>query len=240
MRYLSSVISIVLAAVCMRAQSAPLAASPSQASPQASEAVTITIPAGTKVLMTSLAALNSISANSESGLYLQTVMDVIEQNRVVIPAGSYVQGSVTRSARPGRLKGRAQLQFHFDRLILTNNQVFSISGSLASLPGAQYEKRSGKIQPVDQIDKDAGILAGPLAGGALLGAIAGGTGGAWRGALIGGAVGQGMVLFKRGDDIHLYQGSRIEMILDRDVTIPVSKLDFPISTEKQMSFRSRH
>jgi hypothetical protein len=125
-------------------------------------------------------------------------------------------------------------------LILPNNQVLPISGSLASLPGAQYErKHSGKIQPVDQIDKDAGILAGPLAGGALLGAIAGGAGGAWRGALIGGAVGQGMVLFKRGDDIHLYQGSRMEMILDRDLTIPVSKLDFPISTEKRMSSTSR-
>ncbi|HKR30830.1 MAG TPA: hypothetical protein VJT08_10140 [Terriglobales bacterium] len=224
---------------CMRlgAQSLPAESS----SQQVPESATITIPAGTKVLMTSLAALNTVSASNESGLYLQTVLDVIEQNRVVIPAGSYVQGSVIRAVRPGRVKGRAQLQFHFDRLTLTNNQVLPISGSLASLPGGQYEmKGSGKIQPVDQIDKDAGILAGPLAGGALLGAIAGGAGGAWRGALIGGAVGQGMVLFKRGDDIHLYQGSRIEMILDRDLTIPVAKLDSQISTEKQMSSTSRH
>jgi hypothetical protein len=240
MKCLRSVIALALLAIPMFSQSTPLTASPVQSDPQSSESATFVVPAGTKVLMTSLAALNTISANNESGLYLQTLVNVIEQNRVVIPAGSYVQGSVIRAARPGRIKGRGQLQFHFDTLTLPNNHVLPISGSLASLPGAQYEKKdSGKIQPVDQIDRDASILARPLAGGALLGAIAGGAGGAWRGALIAGAVGGGMVLFKRGDDIHLYQGSRMEMVLDRDLIIPVSRLDFSVSSEKQAP-ASRH
>lgn len=230
MRPLNSVISIVLLSVCMRAQSVPFAASPSQASPQPSEAATVTIPAGTKVLMTSLTALNSISATNESGLYLETIFDVIGQNRVVIPAGSHVQGSVVAAKRPGRAKGRAQLQFHFEKLILPSNQVFPISGSLASLPGSEYEmKSSGTIQPVDQIDKDAARFVGPVGGAAFVGALASGAGGAWRGALIGGAVGQGLVLFKRGDDIHLHQGTRIEMTLDDDLVIPI----VPISREKQ-------
>lgn len=226
-------IAAALFAISMRAQST--SASSLQASPQASGSATITVPAGTKVLMTSLTALNSISATNESGLYLQTIFDVIEQNRVVIPAGSYVQGLVVTAKRPGRTKGRAQLQFHFDRLTLTNDQVLPISGSLASLPGSDYEmKSSGKIQPVDQIDRDATRLFGPVAGGAFFGALASGAGGAWRGALIGGAVGQALVLFKRGDDIHLHQGSRVEMILDHDLTIPVSTLDFPIKSEPKV------
>src|SRR6185312_14843540 len=87
-------ITAVLLAASMRAQSTPLAASPLQPPPQSSESATVIVPAGTKVLMTSLAPLNAISANSESGLYLETLMDVIEQNRLVIPAGSFVQGSV--------------------------------------------------------------------------------------------------------------------------------------------------
>jgi hypothetical protein len=61
--------------------------------------------------------------------------------------------------------------------------------------------------------------------------VASGAAGAWRGALIGAAVGQGLVLFKRGDDIHLHQGARVEMILDHDLAIPVSKLDPPIKSE---------
>jgi hypothetical protein len=182
--------------------------------------------------MTSLTGLNSISATNESGLYLETIFDVIEQNRVVIPAGSHVQGSVIAVKRPGRTEGRAQLQFHFDRLILPSAQAFFISGSLAGLPGSNYEmKSSGKIQPVDQIDKDAITFFGPVTGGAFLGAVASGAAGAWRGALIGAAVGQGLVLFKRGDDIHLHQGARVEMILDHDLAIPVSKLDPPIKSE---------
>jgi hypothetical protein len=232
MRHLSFVIGIVLATICARAQSAPAAALPLQTSPQSSEPVSITIPAGTKVLMTSLTGLNSISATNESGLYLETIFDVIEQNRVVIPAGSHVQGSVIAVKRPGRTEGRAQLQFHFDRLILPSAQAFFISGSLAGLPGSNYEmKSSGKIQPVDQIDKDAITFFGPVTGGAFLGAVASGAAGAWRGALIGAAVGQGLVLFKRGDDIHLHQGARVEMILDHDLAIPVSKLDPPIKSE---------
>ena len=241
MKRLRCAIALALLAIPMFPQSTPVLAPPTQAPSQPSEAAAVMVPAGTRVLMTSLAALNTISANHESGLYLQTLIDVIEHNRVVIPSGSYVQGSVIRAVRPGRVKGRAQLQFHFDTLTLPNNQVVPISGSLASLPGAQYERKSsGKVQPVDQIDQDAGILARALVGGSLLGAIFAGPGGALKGALIGGAVGQGMVLFKRGDDIHLYQGTRMEMILDRDLQIPISKLEFPISTEKQTPPPPRH
>src|SRR5690349_24890778 len=106
-------VAALLWCIQLGAQS-PLAES---SAPQVAESATITIPAGTKVLMTSLAALNTISANNESGLYLETISDVVEQNRVVIPAGSHVQGSVIRSARPGRVKGRAELQFRFETLI---------------------------------------------------------------------------------------------------------------------------
>ncbi len=240
MKCVRTFVMLASLAIPMFSQSTRIAASLVQSEPQSSESATVVLPAGTRVLMTSLAPLNTISANNESGLYLQTLTDVIAQNRVVIPAGSYVQGSVIRAERPGRIKGRAQLRFHFDTLTLPNNHVLPISGSLASLPGAQYEKKDfGRIQPVDQIDRDANMLAGPLLGGALLGAIAGGAGGAWRGALIGGAVGGGTVLFKRGDDIHLYQGTRMEMVLDRDLTIPLSKLDFPTSSEKQTPPASR-
>jgi hypothetical protein len=219
----------LLLAVCMGAQSAP----PAQpVSPQPGESTMITIPAGTKVLLATTTSLNTISATNESSLYLETVSDVIEQNRLVVPIGSRVQGSVIKTARPGRIKGRAHLQFHFDQVILPNNYVVPVSGRLVSLAGSEYEtKRSGTLQPVDQIDKDAKTVLASVGTSAGIGALAGGGRGAWQGAAIGAAFGIGIAMFKRGDDIHLQTGTRMEMILDHDVSLPVSKLDFPIKTE---------
>lgn len=222
-------IAALFSAMCVCGQST---SPPQPSSSQSSEPAAITIPAGTKVLLATTTSLNTISATNESSLYLETVSDVIEQNRLAIPIGSRVQGSVIKTARPGRVKGRAHLQFHFDRVILPNDYVVAVSGRLISLAGAQYEtKRSGTLQPVDQIDKDAKTILTSAGTSASIGALAGGGRGAWQGAAIGAAFGIGIALFKRGDDIHLMTGTRMEMILDHDVSIPISKLDFPIKAE---------
>jgi hypothetical protein len=189
----------------------------------------ITIPAGTKVVVALMSPLHTVSATPESGLYLESVFAVVAGNRVVIPAHTRVQGLVTRTARPGRAKGRGYMQFYFTTLIFPNNYVLPISGSLASLPGSfRYEKkRNGVIQPVDQIDKDLGTIVKAGAIGAALGSISHGTITTAGGAAIGAAVGLGKVLVTRGDDIRLLEGTRVEMVLDNPVTIPVSHLDFP-------------
>ena len=237
MRRLSKVgifVAMSLLTVCMWAQSTALDETESQVAPHHADSATVTIPTGTRVLLAMTTSLNTISATNESGLYLETISPVIEQNRVVIPANTYVQGSVLKTARPGRIKGRAQLQFHFDKVVLPNNYVLPISGSLVGLAGSHYEKkRSGTLQPVDQIDKDAKTILTSLGTGASVGALSGGGTGAWQGAAIGAAAGLGIALFKRGDDIHLESGTRLEMVLDRDVIVPVSKLDFPITTESR-------
>ena len=218
---------------CMQAQSTSLAiAAEGEAARQSESVSTVTIPAGTRILMAMTAPLNTVSATNESGLYMETASAVIEQNRVVIPIGTHVQGSVVKISRPGRVKGRAQVRLHFDKMILPNNYVVPISGSLAGLAGSHYEKKgSGSLQPVDQIDKDARTIFSSAGSGAAIGALAGGARGAWQGAAIGSAVGIGIALFKRGDDIHLETGTRLEMILDHDITIPVAKLDFPTTPQ---------
>jgi type IV secretion system protein VirB10 len=189
----------------------------------------ITIPAGTKVVMALRSPVHTVSTTPESGLYLESVFTVVAENRVVIPAHTRVQGSVTRTARPGRVKGRGYLQFHFSTLILPNNYVLPISGRLASLSGsAGYEKKVGDvIQPVDQIDKDVATIATVSAAGAIFGSLSYGSVSTLRGSAIGAVVGLGKVLFTRGDDIRLLEGTRVEMVLDEAVNIPISHLDFP-------------
>ena len=209
-------------------QPSAVIAQPAQSAGDAETPVpSITIPAGTTVLMSLRSPVNSVSAQTGSGLYLETRADVIQQNRIVIPAKTLVQGVVARQVRPGRVKGRGQLQFHFTTLILPSNFTSSIAGSLQSLPGSRlYESthREGAIQPVDQIDKDVGVLLSSVIAGAAIGSITHGEVRAGRGALIGAAFGIGKVLFKRGEDIHLPVGTHVEMVLDRSLTIPVREL----------------
>jgi hypothetical protein len=191
-------------------------------------ASSVTIPAGTNVLMTLKSPLNTVSARAGSGLYFETTFDVIQQNHIVIPAKTLVQGVVESQTRPGRVKGRGHLQFHLTTLILPSNYTASIAGSLQSLPGSNlYEgiNREGAIQPVDQIDKDAASIVISVIAGALIGSITHGDFRAGRGAMIGAAFGLGKVLFKRGDDIRLPAGTTVEMVLDRSLTIPLRELE---------------
>jgi len=187
----------------------------------------ITVPTGTTVLMTLRSPLNTVSARGGAGLYLETVGDVIQQNQIVIPAKTLVQGLVARGSRPGRVKRRGQLQFHFTTLILPSNYTTSIAGSLQSLPGSrlyEHTKYEGAIQPVDQIDKDAGVMVSSVGAGAVIASISRGAFGPGTGALIGLGFGLGRVLFKRGDDISLPAGTQFEMVLDRSLTIPLDEL----------------
>ena len=59
-----------------------------------------------------LGLLNSVSTkHSAEGdrIYLETVFPILANGRIVIPAGSYVAGTVTEVKRPGRVKGRGEL-----------------------------------------------------------------------------------------------------------------------------------
>jgi hypothetical protein len=190
----------------------------------------IIVPAGTRILTSLLSPLQTVSASEESGIYLETCADVIVDSRVVIPAGTKVQGTVESTSRPGRAIGRSHLQFRLNSMILPNNFVIPISGGLESLPGSsRYEKkRNGVLQPVDQIDRDAHTVLATVVAGALFGAMSNGAKGAAWGSLIGGVFGVGTSLFTRGDDIQLRQGTRVEIALDSPINIPVSKLTFPL------------
>ena len=197
----------------------------------------ITVPAGTKVMMALISPLHTVSATTESSLYLETIFDVVVDNRVVIPVHAHVEGLVTRVARPGRVKGRGQFQFAFTRLILPNNYVAKIAGHLQSLPGStQYERKLNQaIQPVDQIDRDLKRIVGFAATGSAIGALSAASGGAIIGSLIGGGFGLGATLIARGDDIRLPESTRMEMTLDQPVTIPATQLASKFQPDNRVS-----
>src|SRR3954453_18641384 len=87
---------------------------------------TYLVPAGTKVLLPPRSAVNPKSAKPGDGVYLASSFPVVVGNRVMIPAGVYVQGVVVRVERAGHVKGRAQLDMHFPSIIFPNGSVAEI------------------------------------------------------------------------------------------------------------------
>ncbi|MGD0730241.1 MAG: hypothetical protein ABR956_03185 [Terracidiphilus sp.] len=214
------------------------AAQPPAAAADAAPAVpakkTYTVPAGTKVLLQLRSGINTSSAKPGDGVYLASTFPVVVGNRVMIPAGVYVQGVVDRVVRAGRVKGRSQLDMHFTTIIFPNGSVVEIPGLVESLPGAKQQSvkndGEGTIEQAGDKGRNAGRVAEiaiPTAGSA--GTIGGlGSGHPVEGGIIGlgaGLAAVGLVsLFTRGADVNIESGSQVEMVLQRPLILEESNL----------------
>src|ERR1700740_2407824 len=116
MRFLPAVVLCSALAMGQTAPPAPESASPKDK--DASEApLRVIVPAGTKIPLALKHAISTKSVRPGDPVYLQTTFPVAENNRILIPAGTYVQGVVDSVKRPGRVSGRAELLMHFTTLI---------------------------------------------------------------------------------------------------------------------------
>jgi hypothetical protein len=198
------------------------------------DAVPMTVPSGTHMLTKLVSPLNTVSATKGSAVYLETTMPVIVDNRVAIPAGTKVIGTVLHERRSGRVKGRAQLRIGFTNFIFADNRVVAIEGAVQGLPRSSHDRRvdaEGTIEPVDQLNRDVKTVVTPAIPGAILAALGAGIPG-MRLALLGGGLGLGNTMFTRGDEISLPVGTPLEMVLKRDLQLDSTRLDQGPAQEK--------
>jgi hypothetical protein len=216
---------------------APVAAQAAAASgdtPSVPERKTYTVPAGTKVLLQLRSAINTKSAKQGDGVYLASAFPVVVGNRVLIPAGVYVQGSVDRVVRAGRVKGKSQLDMHFTSIIFPNGSVVEIPGIVNSLPGASKQSVKDDGEGTIEQNGDKGRNAGEVAKiaiptGGTVGSIGGLAGGhPIAGGLAGigaGIAAAGLVsLFTRGADVDIPSGTQVEMLLQRPLVLEEENL----------------
>lgn len=194
---------------------------------------TYTVPAGTKVLLQLRSSVNTKSARAGDGVYLSSAFPVVVGNRVLIPAGVFVQGVVDRVSRAGHVKGRAQLDMHFTSMIFPNGTVVEIPGVVSGLPGASKQDVKNGEGTIEQ-DKDKTRNAGKTAEiavptGGTIGSVAGiGSGHSVAGGL--GGVGAGLAavglvsLFTRGADVNIEAGSQVEMVFQRPLILEEANL----------------
>ena len=207
---------------------------PAAASPPASAEKTYTVSAGTKVLLQLRSAINTKSARPGDGVYLASTFPVVVGNRVLIPAGVYVQGVVDRVERAGRVKGKSQLYMHFTSIIFPNGTVVEIPGIVDSLPGARKQTVKDDGEGTIEQGGDKGRNAGKVAEiaiptGGTVGTIGGlGAGHPIAGGVAGiaaGAAAVGLVsLFTRGADVNIESGTQVEMVLQRPLLLEEENL----------------
>jgi hypothetical protein len=220
------------AQVKQQPEAAPAANAPSTPDARAGKAnanAQVALPAGTHLPLVLENAISTRNTKPGDPVYFETTYPVILNGKILVPAGSWVNGVVSEAKRAGRVKGRAEIMMRLTTLILPNAYVVSLvaSPSNAGTGGNETTDREGKIKGDTDKASDAGtIITGTMAG-AGIGAIASRTAeGAGVGAGIGAAVGLATVLLTRGPDAELPRGATLDAVLDHTIMLDASKINF--------------
>ncbi len=222
----ASICVLLLAGIAIAA--AQTSSAPNPAAPaMESEKPTLTIPAGTRIPLSLKQAISTKTAKDGDPVYAETAFPYVANDRVVIPAGTYIQGRIERAQRGGHVKGRAEVLIHFTSMIYPNGYTVMLGGSVENTPGAEKTSMKDSEGTIRQ-DSDAGKKAKEAAGGATTGAVIGavtaGGKGAGIGAGAGGVAGLAVGMLSRGADIRLEPGASIEMEIQREVTVDASRV----------------
>ncbi|MDE3178971.1 MAG: hypothetical protein KGM47_04850 [Acidobacteriota bacterium] len=204
-------------------QSAAASAAKSKA-PQPGDEFVIAI--HTQIPLELQSAISSRTAYVGMPVYCRTLYPVTMKDRMVIPVGSYVKGTITQVVRPGHVKGKARIGIRFDSLILPSGVTKDISGVLAGFAGngnQGFKRQEGQIIGEGTKGKDAETVLISGAEGAGIGSVAGISGGhSGAGAAMGGTVGAvgGLiwVLATRGKEIVLRPGTDFQLETTRPIT----------------------
>ena len=193
---------------------------------------TYRVESGTRILLNMINSVSTKQAMVGDRIYLETAFPISSGNRIVIPQGSWVTGTVSEVKRPGRVKGRGELQVRFDTLTLPNGVTRDFRSDLGALDGRADEtlkREQSKVQGPGDKAGDVGTVARTAATGTVIGSgVGAAAGNIGRGAGIGAGAAAALVgiLTTRGPDQTLTKGSVVEMTLDRPLVFADADLNF--------------
>jgi hypothetical protein len=165
----------------------------------------------------------STKVNSEGDGFTAYVTAPVQLgDKIIIPKGSIVAGSISRIIRPGRFKGKAVLNVLFQSIEIPGRGQLPIVASLARMDseGNGGIRAEGTVEGEGSEGSDIGRIVMPGIVGAGVGTLAGGGKGAAIGGGIGAAIGLATVFATRGKEIEVPRGSSMDITLDKPLTIP--------------------
>jgi len=166
------------------------------------------VPDGTEIVATLDTRLNTRDARAEDPFTLT----------VVSPGqfeGARIDGHLLGVDRSGRVAGRSDVTFDFDRIRFRNGRTTDFDGVIEGVrtpDGDNLHVENTNVgDDESQTSRTATRTGIGAAIGAVIGAVTGGGKGAAIGAAIGGAAGAGSVIVQGRDDLNLEQGSEFRI-----------------------------
>ncbi len=178
------------------------------------------LPPGTRIPMRLTGPVSTKTAHEGDRVYLETTFPIQADGVFVVPPGSQVIATVRFAERPGKVKGKGELMFWYDSIVLPNGVTKSLRVRLAGVePGRGAVEDEGKIRGNSGKGSDAAKVGQTTSAGAGVGSAVGaatgryGTGVA-AGAAAGAAAGLARVFGGRGPDLELRKGETMEVVLE--------------------------
>ncbi|MEP1469518.1 MAG: hypothetical protein ABJK20_00830 [Halieaceae bacterium] len=168
--------------------------------PVAAAPTTVTVPAGTRLVIRTTDSIDSRRHQAGHRFRGQLESAVTIDGIRVIPRRAYVHGRITQASQAGRAVGSSDMSIEFTD-IMVNDQLFEIATD-----GMQA-----------QTGNEAARTAGRTARAAVIGGLIGGN---RSGARTGAAVGLGASLLTSGQSINIPAGTILETRLRTPLSLP--------------------
>ena len=143
---------------CWPGQRLPSQPRADPAAPAAERKATADHSRGNQIPLSLKQAISTKTAKDGDPVYAETAFPFVVNERVVIPAGTYIQGKIERAQRGGHVKGRAEVLIHFTSMIYPNGYTVMLGGSIENTPGAEKTSMKDSEGTIRQ-DSDAGKKA---------------------------------------------------------------------------------
>lgn len=182
------------------------------------------IPRKSEIFIALQRSINSKTASPGDKFSAVVEVPVTQNDKIVIPVGSFIIGHVVKKKEAGRLKGKGKLMLGFDTIILPDGTTRKMRAAVQSAEGYETDtEESGEIESEGNQTEE--VLVGAAKGG-ITGAITGATIGVFRrstarsmgiGSVVGAAGGSLLALLDRGEDVELPKGASLTIQLQEDV-----------------------
>jgi hypothetical protein len=185
------------------------ASSGSAVAPRQLEGTTVTVPAGTRLVIRMIDSVDSETNHVGDRFHASLESDLVAEGQVVAPKGTDVYGRLAEAKEAGHVSGKAQLKLELTDIRI-NNQLQPIVTGDYEVSGAGRGGNTAKK------------AAGGAAIGAIIGAIAGGGKGAAIGAGVGAGAGTAVNIATRGEQVRVPSETVLDFRLEQPFTVQVN------------------
>ena len=198
----------------------------------------VTLPEGTIIPIVLNDYLNTRNSQAGDVFYADTTYPIWVNQKLIVPKGSNVRGTVTEVVRPGRIRGKGRMTVRFDDILLPNGVRHPLAATFRGIHGPGEEtldRNAESVEGTSSTSEDMGTVIGTTTAGAVLGSVIGiagdsrSTTGTAIGAGVGAATGIAMILFTRGRDLVINPGTRFDLELRQSMKFARNELEFSSS-----------